>query len=84
MRTVIAAGVLLVMLQASASAFLFRSPNAPWCVEYSFLDGAIACDFFSFQQCEQSRIGVGGYCFRNPWTPRVDRSLRSSHGRYRY
>lgn len=65
MRLLIAVGVLLAMLQIPAAAF-GRVYNAPWCVEYVFLQNAVSCSFYTFQQCEEARSGVGGYCYRNP------------------
>jgi hypothetical protein len=84
MRTLIAAGVVLVALQAPAAAFFDRATNAPWCVQYFAMDGAVNCDFYTLQQCRAAYSGVGGRCFENPWSSSVERRRRAARGRYRH
>ena len=39
----------------------------PWCAAYTGRDrGVVTCGFTSFQQCQATVTGVGGFCQRNP------------------
>lgn len=55
-----------LVLPASPAAAQY----APWC----FIEGgnrgsgATSCTFYSFAQCEATRIGIGGVCQPNPYT----------------
>jgi hypothetical protein len=40
---------------------------APWCAQYSVHGGATNCGFYSFQQCQQTVHGIGGFCSLNPF-----------------
>ena len=84
MRILIAAGALVAMLQTPAAAFFDRDLNAPWCLEYSFFEGAVECGFYSYRQCEDTRVGVGGYCFENPRVAVAQRERRAQRRRYRH
>jgi hypothetical protein len=50
----------------------------PWCAQYGGRSGGRNCGFVSFQQCEATRIGMGGFCEPNLfYTPtRSRRELR--------
>jgi hypothetical protein len=67
MRLVMGLGAVLalVLTAAPASAFFDRDLNAPWCLAYSGLDGIVECGFYSFEQCMETRSGVGGSCQPN-------------------
>ena len=68
MRILILAGALLALLQTPAAAgFLDNGQNGTWCLEASYLEGIVDCGYFSFKQCETTRSGLGGICYRNPW-----------------
>ena len=44
-------------------AVLTQTPaSASWCAEYSGLGGTESCDFSSFEQCQASVNGIGGFC----------------------
>lgn len=82
MRILIAAGTLLAMLQTPATAFFFeRDQNAPWCLDYSF-DGVVDCGFFSYRQCQETLVGVGGYCYENRRSYVAERTRRGKQRRY--
>jgi len=67
MRILIVAGALLAMSQTPAAAgFLNNGQNGTWCLDASDL-GIVDCGYFSFKQCDTTRSGLGGICYRNPW-----------------
>lgn len=37
----------------------------PWCAQYGGRDGARNCGFVSFEQCQATVRGIGGFCERN-------------------
>jgi Protein of unknown function (DUF3551) len=55
----------LTLTAGPASAFFDRDLNAPWCLAYSGTDGIVECSFYSFDQCMETRSGVGGSCQPN-------------------
>ena len=40
----------------------------PWCVQYGGSNGGTNCGFYSFEQCEATRWGNGGFCYQNPFS----------------
>lgn len=70
MRMAVGTGALLALMMAAqpASAFFFDPDRvrAPWCLQHSDLSGMFECAFYTFQQCMEARLGVGGYCQPNP------------------
>src|SRR5215475_7835411 len=48
----------LVMMPAA----LTQTSNAQWCAEYSAGGGGESCGFSSFEQCQASVSGIGGFC----------------------
>jgi hypothetical protein len=59
-------------LIAVASATLSLSSAgveaAPWCAQYSGgRGGGTNCGFYSFEQCQQTVRGIGGFCSLNPF-----------------
>ena len=64
-------------LAASAEA-----QNYPWCAQYGGgMGGAMNCGFTTFQQCQATVSGVGGFCIQNStYQP----TRRSGRGRYPY
>jgi len=67
MRLALGVGAMLALalMTAPASAFFDRDLNAPWCLAYSGTDGIVDCGFYSFEQCMETRSGVGGSCQPN-------------------
>jgi hypothetical protein len=51
-------------------AVLTQTSNAQWCAEYSGLGGTESCGFSTFQQCQATVSGIGGFCrpsqYNNP------------------
>ena len=51
-------------------AVLTQTSNAQWCAEYSGMGGTESCGFSTFQQCQASVSGIGGFCrpsqYNNP------------------
>ena len=39
--------------------------NYPWCLLSSAYEGGENCGFSSFEQCQASRLGIGGFCQLN-------------------
>jgi hypothetical protein len=58
MIAIASAGLALSSLGAEA---------APWCAQYSGRAGGTNCGFYSFEQCQQTLRGIGGFCNRNPF-----------------
>jgi hypothetical protein len=86
MRTLIGLGALLAILlpAAPASAFSFFSShdlNAPWCLAHSDLSGNVECSYYSYRQCMETRLGVGGSCQPNPAARQAERP-RKKRDRY--
>jgi hypothetical protein len=52
------AGLALSSLSADA---------APWCAQYSGRGGGTNCGFYSFEQCQTTVRGNGGFCSQNPF-----------------
>lgn len=77
MRTLMALAIL-----TAALAFSGREAQARWCVYYDAY--TYTCGFVSFQQCQATAFGGGGFCRRDPYAasnegrddrePRVRRS----------
>ncbi len=40
--------------------------NYPWCLLSSAYEGGQNCGFATLEQCQASRIGIGGFCQSNP------------------
>ena len=79
----IGAGLAMLMTAAPASAFWFNPDRvtAPWCLAHSDLSGMVECAFYSYEQCMESRLGVGGSCQPNPDGRRAERR-RAKRDRY--
>ncbi len=71
MRRIILAGLALV-----AAATVFEAPRAyaqvstsrnPWCIRDGVAgSGSWDCSYYNRGQCEESRLGAGGFCTENP------------------
>jgi Protein of unknown function (DUF3551) len=61
-------------------ALLTQTSHAQWCAEYSAGGGGESCGFSTFQQCQASVSGVGGFCrpsqYSNPGGSSGRRSSR--------
>jgi hypothetical protein len=58
----------LLLAPAQAQPFWFNPDRvtAPWCLAHSDLSGSVECSFYTFAQCQETRLGVGGSCQPNP------------------
>ena len=56
-----------LVVGAATFAGSANAQNYPWCAVYGGADsgGASNCGFSTFEQCETSRHGMGGFCQRN-------------------
>jgi len=63
MRTLAVAAVTFAGLTLSS----LSADAAPWCAQYSGRGGATNCGFYSFEQCQQTVRGIGGFCSLNPF-----------------
>jgi Protein of unknown function (DUF3551) len=43
-----------------------QAQNYPWCAEYTGGMGGTNCGFTTFQQCQATVSGIGGFCTQNP------------------
>jgi hypothetical protein len=74
MRMAFGIGAILALLLAAApasSSVLFDRDRvtAPWCLAHSDMSGWLECAFFTYGQCMETRLGVGGSCQPNPANP---------------
>jgi Protein of unknown function (DUF3551) len=53
-------GISVVLVGVGTHA---EAQNYPWCALYR--DGVWNCGFTTFQQCEATRSGNGGFCIQN-------------------
>jgi Protein of unknown function (DUF3551) len=51
--------------------------DGTWCADYSGI-GATNCGFHSFEQCQATVSGIGGFCRRNPFS--ANGSAGSAYG----
>ena len=68
MTNLLSRGLLLAAFALAASPA--AAQWAPWCLSESGnrgSSGAVTCTFYSFEQCNASRMGVGGSCGPNPY-----------------
>jgi hypothetical protein len=70
--------LLAAAIAATFSAFMPAAPASaaeyPWCAQYGGRDGGRNCGFVSFQQCQATVSGMGGFCERNQfYDPRTRR-----------
>jgi len=61
-----------MIFPAITFAALFLSTSAvradgTWCAQYSMQGGGTNCGFYSFEQCQATVSGIGGFCMRNPF-----------------
>jgi uncharacterized protein DUF3551 len=65
--------ILLLFLIAAAplgeiQVALAQSPTSyPWCARVYSRSGPTSCYFKSYEQCQATLMGVGGYCFQSPY-----------------
>jgi hypothetical protein len=57
---------LVAITFATLSLSTIGAHAAPWCADYSG-KGGTNCGFYSFQQCQATVSGRGGFCRPNPF-----------------
>jgi hypothetical protein len=79
-----AALVVLVSAAPASAGFLFDPArvDAPWCLAHTDRSGIVECSFYTFQQCLETRSGVGGGCEPNPaYRPAAEQRYSRRHRR---
>ena len=61
------AGLLLSSVGARA--------DGTWCATYGS-HGGTNCGFYSFEQCQATVSGIGGFCYQNPFSQQQQRYRR--------
>jgi uncharacterized protein DUF3551 len=76
--------LLLISIIATATvlATAAKAQNYPWCALYR--DGVWNCGFTTFEQCEATRSGNGGFCIQNNTYQPPPGSHPSTKGQRRY
>jgi hypothetical protein len=46
-----------------------RAQEYPWCTITSLSGGSPRCSYVTFEQCQASILGAGGFCQPNPRAP---------------
>jgi hypothetical protein len=79
MKFVLFLGGLVMVIGATATTA--HAQNYPWCAIYNGgpLGGARNCGFTTFQQCQATVSGIGGFCQQNTQY----RSPAGPHRQYR-
>jgi hypothetical protein len=62
MRTIVVVSIMFATLLLCTDG----AHAAPWCANYSG-KGGTNCGFYSFQQCQATVSGRGGFCSVNPF-----------------
>jgi hypothetical protein len=60
---IFALGIFFAMFVIGTPA---QAQNYPWCAEYPDDMGGTNCGFTTFQQCQATVSGIGGFCIQNP------------------
>ncbi len=60
--------LLALAIYAVSGATPGQAQTYPWCAVYSGTDGdgGTNCGFATFQQCQATIAGIGGWCEQNP------------------
>jgi hypothetical protein len=65
MAKYLVAAALAVTFSALIPAAPASAIEYPWCAQYGGRSGGRNCGFVSFQQCQATVSGMGGFCERN-------------------
>jgi hypothetical protein len=76
MRTIAVVSIMFAALFLSTDG----THAAPWCADYTGKGGS-NCGFYSFQQCQATVSGRGGFCRSNPFEAYA--AAREPRRRYR-
>ena len=67
MRALLLAASTILMAAALPTSASAQPQDRAWCLDYNGVNGGFTrCVFSSFEQCNASRVGEGGNCYRNP------------------
>jgi Protein of unknown function (DUF3551) len=67
MRPTIVALILAAAFVGAPQSASAQSPYSyPWCAKYFSRVSATSCYYTSWQQCQTTLSGIGGYCFQSP------------------
>ena len=69
----LSAGLLAAMPASRAE----KATVYPWCAQYGSDYDGTNCGFVSYEQCQLTLRGNGGFCIRNPFHPDWDPAKRS-------
>ncbi len=58
----VTAGSFVAGLASAGFATPARAQNYPWCLLSSAYEGGENCSFTSYDQCQATRLGIGGFC----------------------
>jgi hypothetical protein len=62
-----------------------QAQNYPWCAYYDASFGGTNCGFTTFQQCQDTVSGIGGFCQQNNlYQPRLGPHPSTRQRHYRY
>ena len=64
---IIFAGAFAAVIFASQSASAQSPYSYPWCAKLYLKSGERSCYYTSWQQCQTTLSGIGGYCFQSPY-----------------
>jgi hypothetical protein len=65
---IIFAGAFATTIFANEPASAQSPYSYPWCARYyGKYAGAMSCYYTSWQQCQTTMSGIGGYCFQSPY-----------------
>jgi hypothetical protein len=64
-KTIVAALVMIPAVLTQTPASALPSDPYPWCAEYSGGMGSTNCGFLTFEQCQATVSGIGGFCRRS-------------------
>jgi hypothetical protein len=68
MRPTVVALVLAAAFVGAPQTASAQSPYSyPWCAKYFSRVYATSCYYTSWQQCQTTLSGIGGYCFQSPY-----------------
>ena len=65
MTNLLSRGLVLAALALTASPA--AAQGRAWCLSENTSRGAVMCSFYTFEQCLETRSGLGGSCAANPY-----------------
>jgi hypothetical protein len=65
MRTV---AIVVITFAPMSLSTVGAHADGTWCAHYGSPGGGTNCGFYSFEQCQATVSGIGGFCNRNPFS----------------